>query len=183
MKNYTKEILNEISNVLKSTNQDEVKNLIDTIINSNTIITCGAGKVGMAIRGFCMRLGHFGFKAYHIGDATLPSIGIGDLLIVASGSGETQTIYDLTSIAKKNGAKVFVVTSNAESRIGLLSDATLILNAPSKTKNVDGLTSIQPMTTLNEQCLTILFDSIVLNIMDITGETHETMWNRHSNLE
>jgi len=183
MKNYTKEILNEISNVLKSTNQEEVKNLIDTIINANTIITCGAGKVGMAIRGFCMRLGHFGFKAYHIGDATLPSIGIGDLLIVASGSGETQTIYDLTSIAKKNGAKVFTITSNTNSRIGHLSDETLILNAPSKTKNVDGLTSIQPMTTLNEQCLTILFDSIVLNMMDITGETHDTLWNRHSNLE
>ena len=97
--------------------------------------------------------------------------------------GETQTIYDLTSIAKKNGAKVFTITSNTNSRIGHLSDETLILNAPSKTKNVDGLTSIQPMTTLNEQCLTILFDSIVLNMMDITGETHDTLWNRHSNLE
>lgn len=183
MKNYTKEILNEISNVLKSTNQEEVKNLIDTIINANTIITCGAGKVGMAIRGFCMRLGHFGFKSYHIGDTTLPSIGNGDLFIIASGSGETQTIYDLTAIAKKNGAKVFAITSNPESRIGLLSDEKLLINAPSKTKNVGGLTSIQPMTTLNEQCLTILFDSIVLNIMELTGETHDSMWNRHSNLE
>ena len=183
MKNYTEEILSEISTVLKKINQDEIKNLIGLISNSNTIVTCGAGKVGMAIRGFSMRLGHFGYKSFHIGDTTLPSIGEGDLFIVASGSGETQTIYDLTKIAKSNKAKVFAITSNLQSRIGLLSDSSILLNAPSKTKKVDGFTSIQPMTTLNEQCLTILFDSIVLNIMDTTGESHDTMWNRHSNLE
>lgn len=183
MKNYTEEILNEISFVLNKINQSEIKDLINLIENSNTIITCGAGKVGMAIKGFSMRLGHFGYKSYHIGDTTLPSIGEGDLFIVASGSGETQTIFDLTKIAKLNKSKVFVLTSNIGSRIGRLADKSLIINAPSKTKKVDGFSSIQPMTTLNEQCLTILFDSIVLNIMDQTGETHETMWNRHSNLE
>ena len=92
MKNYTEEILNEISFVLNKINQSEIKDLINLIENSNTIITCGAGKVGMAIKGFSMRLGHFGYKSYHIGDTTLPSIGEGDLFIVASGSGETQTI-------------------------------------------------------------------------------------------
>jgi len=183
MKNYTEEILGEISSVLKKINQDEIKDLIGLISNSKTIVTCGAGKVGMAIKGFSMRLGHFGYKSFHIGDTTLPSIGEGDLFIVASGSGETQTIYDLTKIAKSNNAIVFAITSNLQSRIGLLSDALILLDAPSKTKKVDGFTSIQPMTTLNEQCLTILFDSIVLNIMDATGETHDTMWNRHSNLE
>ena len=183
MKNYTEEILGEISSVLKKINQDEIKDLIGLISNSKTIVTCGAGKVGMAIKGFSMRLGHFGYKSFHIGDTTLPSIGEGDLFIVASGSGETQTIYDLTKIAKSNNAIVFAITSNLQSRIGLLSDALILLDAPSKTKKVDGFTSIQPMTTLNEQCLTILFDSIVLNMMDATGETHDTMWNRHSNLE
>ncbi len=183
MKNYTPKILEEISAVLKEIKQDEIENLITEIKEANTIITCGAGKVGMAIRGFCMRLGHFGYSAYHLGDTTVPSIGKNDLFIVASGSGETQTIYDLTKIAKDNNAKVFAITSNPISRIGKLSDNLLLLNAPSKTKNVNGLTSIQPMTTLNEQCLTILFDSIVLNIMDDTGENHDTMWERHSNLE
>ena len=55
--------------------------------------------------------------------------------------------------------------------------------APSKTKEVEGLKSIQPMTTLNEQSLGVLFDAIVLEIMEKTNETHDSMWNRHSNLE
>ena len=39
------------------------------------------------------------------------------------------------------------------------------------------------MTTLNEQSLGIFFDAVCLKIMDRTGETHDSMWARHSNLE
>jgi D-arabinose 5-phosphate isomerase GutQ len=39
------------------------------------------------------------------------------------------------------------------------------------------------MTTLNEQCLGIFFDALVLQLMKKMGETHVTMLERHSNLE
>lgn len=178
-----KEILNEIDFVLSKVNILEIDELIRFINKSNTIVTLGAGRVGMAIKGFAMRLGHLGFKAYHIGDTSLPSIAKKDLLLVASGSGETQSVYDLVKIAKNNGSSIFLITGNKESRIAKLSEKTLIVKAPSKVKKVDGLESVQPMTTLNEQCLGILFDTIVLEIMEKTGETHKTMWDRHSNLE
>jgi 6-phospho-3-hexuloisomerase len=57
------------------------------------------------------------------------------------------------------------------------------VTAPSKTKQVDGFVSIQPMTTLNEQSLGLFFDTIVLLLMEKMGESHDTMWARHSNLE
>jgi len=178
-----KSILNEIDKVISKVNEQEINNLIIEILKTNKIVTVGAGRVGMAIKGFCMRLGHFGKNAYHIGDTTFPAIGKGDLLIVASGSGETQTIFDLVSIAKNNKATIFLITGNISSRMAKISDFILKLEAPSKTKEIEGFKSIQPMTTLNEQCLGILFDTIVLDIMARTGETHDTMWNRHSNLE
>ena len=133
-----KEILNEIKIVLEKVKEEDVDILIDKILNSNTIVTIGAGRVGMAIKGFAMRLGHLGSRSYHIGDTTLPGIAKNDLVIVASGSGETQTIFDLTSIAKKNDATIFCITGNSESRIANLSDYTLIVEAPSKVKEVDG---------------------------------------------
>lgn len=176
-------ILKEISQVLAKANSNEVDVLIEHILKSNKIVTCGAGRVGMAIKGFAMRLGHFGMNAYNLGDTTVPSIVEGDLLIVASGSGETQTIYDLVLIAKKNKATIVAVTGNPDSRIGKLADHVVKIEAPSKTKKVDGFISVQPMTTLNEQCLGLFFDAIVLCIMDKTGETHDSMWARHSNLE
>ena len=137
----------------------------------------------MAIRGFAMRLGHLGLKAWMIGDATIPEIGKGDLLLVASGSGETQTIYDLVEIGKKVGTHIVLVTGNPESRMGKLADTIVQIKAPSKTKPIEGFSSIQPMTTLNEQSLGIFFDAVVLLLMDKMGETHDTMWARHSNLE
>ena len=64
-----------------------------------------------------------------------------------------------------------------------MANVTVKLEAPSKTKMINDIVSVQPMTSLNEQCLAILFDAIVLKIMDKIGENHESMWKRHSNLE
>ena len=176
-------IIKEISSVMEKINQEQVELLITEILSAKTIVVCGAGRVGMAIRGFGMRLGHLGLKAYSLGDSTVPSISTGDLLIVASGSGETQSIFDIVAIAKKNQSRIVAITGNPESRIGKIADNVLIVQAPSKTKMVDGIHSIQPMTTLNEQSLYILFDAICLDLMVTMGESHETMWRRHSNLE
>lgn len=177
------QILHEIEGVLLKVNERDVDTLAKQLLSAKKVVVIGAGRVGMAARGFAMRLGHLGLSSYMIGDATVPAIGEGDALLVCSGSGETQTIYDLVEIAKKNKANILLVTGNPESRMGKLADAIVQIAAPSKTKAVEGLISIQPMTTLNEQCLGIFFDAVVLQLMEELGESHETMWARHSNLE
>jgi 6-phospho-3-hexuloisomerase len=178
-----KEILSEVSNVLEKVNQNEVDMLISEIVGAKKIVVCGAGRVGFAIKGFGMRLAHMGLNTFALGDVTVPSIGEGDLLIVASGSGETQTIFDIVVIAKKNNCRIALITGNPDSRIGKLADTIVRVTAPSKTKPVADFISIQPMTTLNEQCLGIFFDAVVLLLMNKKNETHDTMWARHSNLE
>lgn len=183
MKSKIQSILEEIQIVLSKVNDSEVDNLISEILNAKRIVVCGAGRVGMAIRGFGMRLGHLGFNAYTLGDSTVPGIAETDLLIVASGSGETQTIFDLVAIASKNKCRIAAITGNPDSRIGILANTVVKITAPSKTKAVEGFVSIQPMTTLNEQSLGIFFDAVCLKIMDKTRETHDSMWARHSNLE
>jgi len=176
-------ILDEIRVVLSKIDENEVNDVVTAIQKARGIVLVGAGRVGLAVRGFAMRLGHLNFSAHMIGDATVPAIGKGDLLLAASGSGETETIYHLVATAKKNKAQVALITGNPQSRMGKLADYIITVEAPSKVKAVKGFTSLQPMTTLNEQCLAILFDAIVLELMEEMKETHDTMWNRHSNLE
>lgn len=176
-------IIKEIKQVLERVDEKSVNELIFDILAAKKIVCVGAGRVGMAIRGFAMRLGHFGLNAYMLGDATVPSIGKGDLLVVASGSGETKTILDLVKIAHENGSKIALVTGNPESSMGKLANTIVQISAPSKTKPINNFKSIQPMTTLNEQCLGIFFDGVVLGLMKIMGEDHDSMWARHSNLE
>jgi len=180
---YSEVILGEIARVFKYSDFSNSPQLIDDISNAQKIVLAGAGRVGYATRGFAMRLGHLGFNAYMLGDATVPSIGQGDLLIASSGSGETQTIYDVVKIAKDNKARIGLVTGNLDSRMGKLADTVILLRAPSKTKPLEDFISVQPMTTLNEQALGIFYDSLVLELMGRTGETHDSMWYRHSNLE
>jgi 6-phospho-3-hexuloisomerase len=180
---YTKQILDEISYVVSKIDNDEIELFTEEIIKSNKIILHGAGRMGLAVKGFSMRLGHLGLNAFALGDSTIPSISSRDLLIVASGSGETQTVYDIAQLGKKNGAKLALITGRPESRIGQIADLIVFMKVPSKVSSVDGFKSIQPMTTLNEQCLQLLFDAIVLVLMEKMKQTHDDMWARHSNLE
>lgn len=183
MKENIKLVLKEISDVLSIIDESQVDELARAIIGSRKIVSVGAGRVGLALKSFTMRLGHLGREAYMLGDTTVPRIGEGDLLLVCSGSGETQTIYDVVDIAKRNKAKIALVTGNRDSRMGKLADVIMEIKASSKTKKIDGLFSVQPMTTLNEQCLGIFFDALVLRLMVELNESHDTMWARHSNLE
>lgn len=183
MLEYTDKILEEIKKVFSMSNFDQIEEFGNLIKNTNKIVCVGAGRVGYATRGFAMRLKHMGKDAYMVGDTNVPSIGENDLLIVSSGSGETQTIYDLVAIAHKNGSKIALITGNPDSRMGTLANTIIQIRAPSKTKQIEGFQSIQPMTTLNEQSLGIFFDAFVLKLMEDMNETHDTMWERHSNLE
>ena len=175
--------MNEIDSVLVNIEQSECDTIISKILSAKRIVWVGAGKVGMTLRAFIMRLGHLWLQAWFLWDSTLPWIKEWDLLLVASWSGETQTIFDLVEIAKKNGCDIGLITGNPESRMGKLANSIVKIQAPSKTKAIEWFTSIQPMTTLNEQCLRLFFDALTLELMDKMNETHNTMWARHSNLE
>ena len=181
----TKVVLKEIDQILCRVNTKEAQALISEIIKAKNkkIVCAGAGRVGNALWAFAMRLGHLGFKAHCLGDSTTPAITKNDLLIVASGSGETETIYHLVKVASTIGAKIALVTGNKDSRMGKLANTVAVIPAPSKTRTIPGFKSIQPMTTLNEQCLNIFFDVIVLDLMAKLKQTEKHMWGRHSRLE
>lgn len=178
-----KTIYNEIDSVLSKIDQSQCDALIDKILSAKKIVGVWAWKVWMTVRAFIMRLGHLWLPAFFLWDTTVPGIWEEALLLVASWSGETQTIYDLVDIGHKNGCHIALVTGNPESRMWKLSHTIVKVHAPSKTKAVEWFTSIQPMTTLNEQCLRIFFDALVLDLMERMNENHDTMRARHSNLE
>jgi 6-phospho-3-hexuloisomerase len=182
IKEKIKIVLNEIENVLLLAEYKNIEKVINHISSSKKIVTCGAGRVGYAIRSFCMRLGHCKFDATHLGDTTVPRIGEGDLFLVASGSGETKTIVELAKIAKSSNATIIAFTNNIESTIGKLSDVAIEIKAPNKIRNHQ-TKSIQPMTTLNEQSLWLFFDSLILLMMDKLNITEESMKQTHSILE
>ena len=178
-----KSILFEIEQVLTQIEQGSIERLVAALRTGRRVVTIGAGRVGLATKGFAMRLGHLGIAAYALGDMTVPSLGVkGDVVLIASGSGETPSIAILAETAKRSGATLVLVTGNPDSRMGRIADVVVHIPAPTKASK-GAIESRQPMTTLNEQCLQIFFDALVLVLMHELGETDKTMHARHSNLE
>lgn len=151
--------------------------------DGSKIVCCGAGRVGLALRGFTMRLSHLGINAHFLGETVVPKTGPGDLMIVGSGSGSTRSILKLVEIAKERGIRIGLVTSNEVSPMGKLADAKVVLSAPNKNTIGSVLGSVQPMTTLFEQALAIFLDATVLDLMNKFGETSDSMWERHNGIE
>jgi 6-phospho-3-hexuloisomerase len=176
-------ILAEIGNILNQIDEKQLNSLVQDILTAERIVIHGAGRVGLACKAFGMRLSQLGLSAFSLDDSNIPNFGKKDLMIIASGSGETESVFTIVKIASNIECKIDVITSNPYSRIAKDSSLYVNIPAPAKIKRDDDYPSKQPLTTLFEQSLSLFFDSVVLILMEEIGETNMTMWSRHSNLE
>ncbi len=85
--------------------------------------------------------------------------------------------------AKDIEAKLSLVTINPESTIGKLAQPSVKLPGSPKEKEKSQYETIQPMASLFEQTLLLLFDSVILKLMEKKGLNSSTMFTRHANLE
>ncbi len=169
-------VLSEIDSILSQVEEQSVIQLCEKIISSERIFLAGIGRSGLVARSFAMRLMHAGFVVHVVGDVTTPSIGKKDLLIVISGSGETQIIKYITEKAKSFGADILLITSNPQkSSIGEISDLSIILPKSNQ--------PILPLKSAFEISAFIFLDIVVMMIMENKCLTESQMMKRHSNLE
>ena len=89
---YISEILQELQECLSSGSTAEFAMIGQLIDQAEKIFVAGMGRTGYVMKGFTMRLEQAGYEAYWIGDTNTPAAGKGDLLILGSGSGETETL-------------------------------------------------------------------------------------------
>jgi len=176
-------VLNEINKTLESSDFDDLGNFIDKILSANKIVLFGAGRVGLIMKTFAMRLNHLGLDSYFLGEINLPATGLGDLMIIGSGSGNTKSVVMIAQIAQSKDLDVISVTSNINSSIANLSSSLIHLNCQTKETLRVPRYSIQPMTTLFEQSLLIFLDSLVLELMEKLIENNDSMSRRHNVIE
>ena len=83
--------------------------------------------------------------------------------------------------AKKQGVDVVVITSNPDSTLGKTQEPDIVIEAATKFSTSEA--SIQPLGSLFEQMLLILFDSIILKMSQENEGSNEAMAHRHASLE
>jgi 6-phospho-3-hexuloisomerase len=180
---YTQVIIKELQRTANLINEAEVQMLVDGIIKANKIFVAGAGRSGFMAKSFAMRMMHIGLDPYVVGETVTPNLEERDLFIVGSGSGETKSLISMTEKAKSLGATVAAVTISPNSTIGSLADITIQIPAQAKSGEKAGNETIQPMGSLFEQSLLLLYDAIILRFMEKKSLTSNTMYGRHANLE
>lgn len=178
-----KKILNELSQVFERINLDDVNKLMDMINKADRIFLMGVGREGLATRAFAMRLMHYGKEVHWCWDDTTPAVEKNDLFIFTSGSGEIGHIHYVVNEVKKTGAKIALVTGVPDRKTGELADHILWVPASVYKGKDNVVPSIQPMGNLFEQSLFILFDMIIMMLVDSSETTFEEMSARHRNFE
>ncbi len=176
-------ILDELRDVLSMICEEEIDRLIDEILLAKRVYFAGVGRVLLMSRTGGMRLMQMGLESYIVGDTITPGIHEKDLLIASSGSGETATTVNVAKRAKKQGAKVALITAHPESSLGKVADLSVKIPAPTKVHLNGEHKSIQPMSNLFEQSLLLFFDCISIIIQRKLKVSEEEMWRSHTNLE
>jgi len=176
---------------------DETRSLLLTVDNEKTLKFIGAikndwsqrrlffwarGRSFLILRGFAMRLMHSGYEVHIVGEVDCPSIGAGDILIMASGSGSTGSVLLFAEKAKKLGATVVAVIGKAMTPLHQLADMTIEFH-PEKIKESVQL-SANGGGTRFEHSLMLFFDACVLyTVYDYRDQAYREMMKRHANLE
>ncbi|WP_129598139.1 6-phospho-3-hexuloisomerase [Methanohalophilus profundi] len=181
----------QIKNIAQRLDRKSIKKTIEYIMGADSIFIMGAGRSGLVGKAFAMRLMHLGFTSYVVGESTTPAVNKNDVVIAISGSGETRSVSDLGRIAKDIGATLITVTSNKDSTLGHISDATLEIHGRSKEdaggyleRHMRGEYShLTPLGTSFEISSLVFLDALVAELIFITGASEADLKSRHAKLE
>ncbi|KGP73293.1 6-phospho-3-hexuloisomerase [Pontibacillus yanchengensis] len=184
MKDIIQTVANEVSGVLNRVEEKQAVDLSHAILESRRVFISGEGRSGYMGKAIAMRLMHAGFDVYVTGETITPSIAKDDLMIAISGSGSTPSIYQYAIKAQESGAKVYLVTTNPNSKIGEIADGVLEVPAATKKRLPQEPETVQPLGNQFDQSVHLLLDAVIISTIHEIGQTdYDQMTNRHANLE
>lgn len=180
-------ILDELRRTLNQISCAEIDSLVREVTGARRVFVAGAGRSGLAMRSFAMRLAQLGLTVHVVGETTSPAVRPGDLLLIGSGSGVTDRLVHYAGKAAEAGARVAAATADPASPAARLADVVVVIPAPTPKSSKEAIgqeqRSGQPMGTLFEQSLGVLLDACVMLLMARLDETGRSMFARHANLE
>lgn len=181
--NKTNQILAEIETVIGQIDSRMIKKISAMLVGATRIFVIGEGRSGLMAKSFAMRLMHLGAIVYVVGETITPAIQEGDTLIAVSGSGTTKNVVWTAEKAGGLNAHVIGVTTNPESALASTAIDVLYIPAATKFRRSGEEQTIQPLGSLFDQCVHIIFDTICLHYADLKAIDNQQAFKQHSNLE
>ncbi|MBA2875310.1 6-phospho-3-hexuloisomerase [Thermaerobacillus caldiproteolyticus] len=183
MKHPIQTIFYEMEQVFQDFDHMNIEHVATLLQKANRIFIAGEGRSGLMAKAFAMRLMHLGANVYVVGETITPALQKGDTLVVVSGSGTTKSTVWIAEKAKQLDCYVIAFTTDVASE--LAANASLTIHVPAATKYRRGheKKSVQPLSSLFDQCMHLIFDAICLQYAAVQNIKHESALKQHSNLE
>ncbi|WP_048163029.1 6-phospho-3-hexuloisomerase [Thermogladius calderae] len=190
------EIIDYVTKSIEVISDQDKDRLIETLVDAykrgGKVFVTGAGRSGLVIKAFALRLMHLGFQVYVMGETIVPSMKKGDVLIALSGSGRTKSVVSVAEAAKSVGAVIVSITTYLDSPLARLGDVVVLI--PGRTKlareddyyvrQVMGLHEpLTPLGTLFEDTVMIFLDGVIVELMEKLGVSEDDLKERHANVE
>lgn len=157
-----------------------------SILGAKSVFVAGAGRSLLMLKAFAMRLMHFGLTVHVVGETTTPAITEQDILVTASGSGETETVLGFAKRAVLAGAALVVLTTDANSALAAVPGHAApghIIVIPAGNKLGGNYRSWQPAGNSFEQSLLLVLDGIAMRVADERNPDFTGKLLLHANLE
>lgn len=193
VKELCQRIYQEASPVMENLDQGQMEAAVLTICSAKKIFVAGMGRTGYMMRAFAMRLMQMGLDAHMIGDTDTPCAYEGDLLIIGSGSGETESLKGYAAKAHKLGVKVLVLTGHPDSTLGRTADLTVVIPVNEETcKDPSGAIKVREtgnhgermlLGSKSELCTMLTGEILVMMIFQQLGISEADMMRRHACFE
>lgn len=183
-----------VDSIAQEISADQVDAFLNAILTAERIYVMGAGRSGLVAKSFAMRLMHTGFTAYVVGETITPAVDTHDLIVAFSGSGNTKTIGEIAETAKGLGAKVALISSNPNSRIGHIADFIIEIETQREPVTCDAHEyeirqmlgehrSFAPLGTIFETSSLMFGDAVISTLMDMRKIEEADLKRRHTNIE
>ncbi len=172
-------ILDRLTTILSETDNSNSAKLLDLVQGAGRIFIGGAGRSLLVSRFFAMRLVHAGYNVSMIGEVVTPAIKAGDLLLLVSGSGGTETLLPFVKKAKSVGAKLTVVSMKKSSPMADAADLTIQIG----NDNSFPLTKGMPMGAQFELSTLLFLEAVIADLIFAKDLTEDGMRAIHANLE
>ena len=181
----TENIAKEHRKVFQLLNMKELRGAMQAILDAKNIFVFAAGREGISLRGFAMRLAHLGKTAHWMFDDTAVGIRPGDLCITSEGFGEVGSFAYYLERVKAAGGTILMFKGNPDGKhIKEYADETVFVRATAYLANRDDVVpTIQMMGNQYEQHLYMLCDVIIMLLVEEMGLSYDDLERRHRNVE
>ena len=160
-----REAISEFMDIILTASNKRTSDTRDT-----TIYLAGAGRSGFVAKAFAMRLMHLGFYVYVFGESIAPPVNDGDIIIIVSKSGKSNSITQIVEDSKLDDVKFLAVCGSEECDLAKIADAKIIIKSLSQ-RLINMGAEAQPlelilMGTSFELSAFILLDALVCELME-----------------